>query len=100
MPILCISHVSGNVIYEAVMGPDAKIRLDLAGYPSVCWHAHNGTAPAFPRNFSATVLLDDDWGEGEVIYQYHTQPGAWMEERQMIYRESGIRMHPPLAAAG
>jgi len=28
-PVVCTSHVSGPVIYETVMGPGSKIRLDL-----------------------------------------------------------------------
>ncbi len=83
-PIVCRSSVSGNVIYETVMSPgESKIRIDLTGYPEIHWPSHGGIGPVMPKNFKAMVLLDSDWKNGTVVYQYLTYAG-WQSVSQGI----------------
>ncbi|TPV96585.1 MAG: DUF1842 domain-containing protein [Myxococcales bacterium FL481] len=83
-PVVATSHVTGPVIYETVMGPGSKIRIDLSGYPQIHWPSGGGIGPVIPKNFTAMVLLDTNWQQGTVHYQYMTQSGAWQEVRQEI----------------
>ena len=77
-PVVCSSHVSGPVIYETVMGPGSKIRLDLDGYPIFHFPAGAGIGPVILENFKSIVLLDPDWQTGEVRYQYRASDGSWI----------------------
>jgi len=76
-PIVCVSHVSGSVIYETAMGPGSKIRIDLGGYPNIYWPPEDDVAPAIPKNFTAMMLLDTSWSRGETHYQYQNKAGVW-----------------------
>jgi hypothetical protein len=70
-PIVCSSHVTGNYIYEFVMKPgNSKIRIDLIGYPEINWPSNGGIGPVIPKNFTAIILLDSDWTNGFINYQY------------------------------
>ncbi|QSX36526.1 DUF1842 domain-containing protein [Shewanella sedimentimangrovi] len=92
-PVVCTSHVSGDVIYETVMGPGSKIRIDLCGYPIVNWPKEGGIGPVIPKNFSAIVLLDQNWEKGEVHYQYQSNTGGWVKEIQKIHEvENSLRL--------
>lgn len=84
-PVVCVSHVSGPVIYETVMGPGSKIRLDLDGYPNIYWPPEAGIGPVIPKNFTAMVLLNSDWKSGEVRYQYRNEAGGWVHITQKIF---------------
>jgi len=90
---VCSSHVAGNVIYETVMGPGSKIRIDLNGYPIIHWPPDAGVGPVYPKNFTAMVLLDQDWSKGEVHYQYLSNIGVWVSEVQKIKEvDGGLRL--------
>lgn len=84
-PVVCTSHVHGVVIYETVMGPGSKIRIDLSGYPNIDWPKDAGVGPVIPKNFTAMVLLDTDWRSGEVRYQYQSVNGGWVSMTQPIH---------------
>ena len=92
-PIVCKSHVSGPVIYETVMGPGSKVRIDLSGYPNISWPSQGGVGPVIPKNFVAQVLLEPNFESGEVIYQFLNQAGQWVEERQKIVEVNFERPH-------
>ncbi|MCK0068453.1 DUF1842 domain-containing protein [Kordiimonas laminariae] len=77
-PVVCTADVAGPVIYETVMGPGSKIRIDLEGYPVIDWPKGGGVGPVIPKNFKATILLDTDWQKGEVSYQYQARNGEWV----------------------
>ncbi|MBQ4836602.1 DUF1842 domain-containing protein [Pseudoalteromonas luteoviolacea] len=89
-----VSHVSGNIIYETVMGPGSKVRIDLTGFPNIHWPQIPGQGPGIqiPPNFKATLVLEPDFSEGEVVYQYlqypdYPQPslGEWVKVYQRIH---------------
>ena len=83
-PVVCTSHVTGNLIYETVMAPGkSMIRIDLSGYPVIHWPAGGGVGPVILKNFSAMILLDENWNNGTVHYQYATSTG-WVKESQKI----------------
>jgi len=84
-PVVCVSHVSGSVIYETVMGPGSKIRIDLAGYPNIYWPPEGGVGPAIPKNFTAMMLLDTSWSGGEIHYQYQNKAGVWHSIIQKVH---------------
>lgn len=84
-PLDLKSHVNGNLIYETVMGPGSKIRIDLNGWPELVWPVHGGVGPVIPENFHATVILDPDFSKGTITYGYRTSlTGAWHEITQEI----------------
>lgn len=84
-PLDLKSHVNGNLIYETVIGPGSKIRIDLTGWPELVWPVHGGVGPVIPENFHATLLLDPDFSEGTIKYGYRTSlSGAWHEITQPI----------------
>lgn len=83
-PIVCTSHVTGNLIYETVMKPGvSKIRIDLSGYPEIHWPSGGGVGPVIPKNFKAMILFDENWSNGTVQYQYRAN-GSWVKETQKI----------------
>lgn len=83
-PVVCTSHVTGNLIYETVMAPGkSMIRIDLSGYPVIHWPAGGGVGPVILKNFSAMILFDENWNNGTVHYQYATSAG-WVKESQKI----------------
>lgn len=83
-PVVCTSHVTGNLIYETVMKPGvSKIRIDLSGYPEIHWPSGGGVGPVIPKNFSAMLLFDSNWTNGTVQYQYATTSG-WVKESQKL----------------
>lgn len=98
MPILCISHVSGVVIHRNQADQESKVRLDLVGYPAISWPNAKGIPDAFSRNFNASVVLDEEFTSGEVVYHYKTSSGALMEERQKMYQEAVVEHSFPMAA--
>ena len=83
-PVVCSSHVTGNLIYETVMAPGkSMIRVDLTGYPVIHWPAGGGVGPVILKNFTAMILFDENWNNGTVHYQYATSTG-WVKECQKI----------------
>jgi len=83
-PLVCTSHVTGNVIYETVMKPGkSMIRIDLSGYPEIHWPQGGGVGPVIPKNFTAMILFDENWNNGTVQYQYLTSSG-FVKEVQKI----------------
>lgn len=83
-PVVCKSHVTGNLIHETVMPPgESKIRIDLTGYPQIHWPSNGGVGPVILKNFKAILLFNDDWTNGVVQYQYATASG-WVKEKQNI----------------
>ncbi len=74
-PVVCTSHVSGVYFYEAVMGAEPKIRIDLEGYPAII---PPNSDIVLPENFKATIVLDDNWQNGTIIYEYRTNDGRWV----------------------
>jgi hypothetical protein len=83
-PIVCTSHVYGNLINEAVMPPGvSKIRIDLTGYPEIHWPGAGGIGPVLLKNLTAMILFDSNWTNGIVNYQYATASG-WVKESQKI----------------
>ena len=84
-PVVCTSHVTGNLIYETVLAPGkSMIRIDLTGYPVIHWPAGAGVGPVILKNFSAMILFDENWNNGTVHYQYATSTG-WVKESQKIF---------------
>ncbi|MBT9372535.1 DUF1842 domain-containing protein [Rhizobium sp. CSW-27] len=86
-PLNVSSHVTGTLIYETVMGPGSKVRIDLTGWPEINWPAGAGVGPVIPENYSAIIVLEPDFSSGEIIYQYRTGlTGEWHQVRQKIVR--------------
>ncbi len=84
-PIVCTSHVTGDLIYETVQSPGiSKIRIDLTGYPEIHWPTNAGIGPVIPKNFSAILLFDKDWSSGIAMYQYRTNNAGWIKEEQKL----------------
>lgn len=84
-PIVCKSHVTGDFIYETVMSPgESKIRIDVTGHPQIHWPKGGGVGPVIPKNFSAMILLNTDWSEGTIQYEYATGVNEWQKESQAI----------------
>ncbi|MBP2548917.1 hypothetical protein J2858_001833 [Neorhizobium galegae] len=97
-PLSVSSHVSGPLIYETVMGPGSKIRIDLKGWPEIVWPPEAGIGPVIPENYSAILLLEPDFSGGEIIYQYRTGlTGEWHQVRQPISKT--VAGHDPLSKA-
>lgn len=90
-PVLCQSHVTGEMIYEVVMPPGhSAIRIDLTGYPEIHWPVYGGIGPVIPSNFTAVIVFDSEWNQGYVEYQHLTASG-WQ-------KASGTIGHPFLIA--
>jgi hypothetical protein len=90
-PVVCTSHVTGNLIYETVMKPGkSMIRIDLSGYPEIHWPKGGGVGPVIPKNFSAMILFDENWNNGIVQYQYLTSFGFVKEDQKIALIKSSF----------
>ncbi|SIQ23075.1 protein of unknown function [Rhizobium sp. RU35A] len=86
-PLGISSHVTGTLIYETVMGPGSKVRIDLTGWPEIFWPSNAGVGPVIPENYSSIILLEPDFSGGEIIFQYRTAlTGEWHQVRQKVVR--------------
>jgi hypothetical protein len=93
-PIVCTSHVTGNLIYETVMKPGkSMIRIDISGYPEIHWPKEGGVGPVIPKNFSAMILFDENWNNGTVQYQYLTSSGFVKEDQKIGLIKSSFSKH-------
>lgn len=83
-PLLCTAHTTGNIIHEPGPNPEtSKIRIDLMGYPEIHWPVLPGLRPSLPKNFSAMILFDANYTNGQIMYQFATG-GKWTRETQGI----------------
>jgi hypothetical protein len=90
-PVVCQSHVHGDLTYETVMSPGkSAVRIDLSGHLAVNWPAIDGIGPVLPENFKATLVLSTDYTEGAVVYEYLTDlaTGTWNCIEQKIKKVS------------
>ncbi|MCJ8508730.1 DUF1842 domain-containing protein [Rhizobium lemnae] len=86
-PLDVRSHVLGDLIYETVIGPGSKVRIDLTGYPEIVWPKDGGVGPAIPLNFKAIILLEPDFSKGTIEYQYRKDlTGKWHVVREPIHK--------------
>jgi hypothetical protein len=83
--IVCTSVLTGTIIsYETSIITGANVtNITLSGYPEIHWPAKGGIGPIIPKNFSASIVFENDWMTGAVEYQYQSF-GRWVKETQKI----------------
>ncbi|MBB6251958.1 DUF1842 domain-containing protein [Nitrospirillum iridis] len=86
-PLHVASHVTGTLIYETVIGPGSKVRIDLNGWPEIHWPKQAGIGPVIPQNYKATLLLEPNYASGIIRYEYRTDlTGPWHVVEQPVHR--------------
>ncbi|WP_044564365.1 DUF1842 domain-containing protein [Azospirillum sp. B4] len=85
-PLHVASHVTGTLIYETVIGPGSKVRIDLNGWPEIHWPPQAGIGPVIPQNYKAILLLEPNFASGVIRYEYRTDlSGPWHVVEQPVH---------------
>ena len=86
-PVVAQAHVTGVLIHETVLPPSkSHVRIDLTGYPEIHWPLPGGVGPVIGQNFKSIIVLEADYSEGTIRYQYKSHTGRWIVLEQKIYK--------------